>query len=137
MLRSLLAALVLLTASAHTCNMCHVDNRPTLLIALERIVNIYTSPTTDAPMGIPGNMSMLCLSCHDGVSATAVDLPGSHPVSFEYAGSLRDFGIVTTPTLPLFDGRLECSTCHDVHGNAVKLLRMNDMTGMCLDCHRK
>jgi predicted CXXCH cytochrome family protein len=74
------------------------------------------------------------------------DLMNDHPVSFSYDAALVTAdGHLNDPTtvgMPLYQGKLECSTCHDVHNQAVvagsKLLRVTQ-TGsqICLRCHAK
>lgn len=74
-----------------------------------------------------------------------------HPVSFTYDGALAstDGGLVdpaaaasglggTIAADMLYDGKLECASCHDVHSSAFKLLRKpNDGSALCLTCHVK
>ena len=75
------------------------------------------------------------------------DLGNDHPVSFVYDealaladGGLRDPGTLPAD-LPLFEGRLECATCHDVHDGTPaipSLLRVNiSGSELCLSCHNK
>mgnify|MGYP002631817735 CR=1 FL=1 len=75
------------------------------------------------------------------------DLSNDHPVSFIYDealasadGGLRDPATLSAD-LPLFDGRLECATCHDVHNGTPaipSLLRVNiSGSELCLSCHNK
>lgn len=115
----------------------------------------YTSGTMDASPGQPSQTSRLCLSCHDG--SVAVDPAGvggttgfgpglkdDHPIGFLYDrelvrrdGNLRDPSEIAP--LRLFEGRLECLTCHDVHDDRYPaMLRMsNSGSSLCLGCHRK
>ncbi len=128
---------------------------------------IYGSPTMNATSGQPSSVSKLCLSCHDGTvglsdfgggisggyrlgpgnpAYISTDLSDDHPVSFTYDGALAtaDGGLVTPATakevvagIPLYGGKLECSTCHNVHDNALgKFLRAsNAASALCLKCH--
>lgn len=115
-------------------------------------------------------VSLLCLSCHDGTIALAnyggvtsgtttiastankgTDLSDDHPVSVTYdetlAGmntSTTSFGGGGTIATYLDSGKVQCSTCHDVHdstGEAVAstpLLRNTlASSGLCLVCHDK
>ena len=81
-------------------------------------------------------------------NANVNNLTNDHPVSFVYDDALANAdGQLRPPALlpgavKLIQGRLECSTCHDVH-NAVsvpgtKLLRL-PLVGsqLCLTCHTK
>ena len=170
--------------------------------------NMYTSSTltTAINMGITG-LSLMCMSCHDGITGIAVStlinapysesgdqvklvsgfdkigqlykndalkpgwganignlIPGAtvgkvgygtvanltddHPVAFAWVTGIG--GIIppidllrgswpTGAELKLFNGRMECSTCHDVHNSANQpFLRMsNTNSNMCLACHIK
>jgi len=103
--------------------------------------------------------SMLCLSCHDGLLATdGISHLGSgaaagvsHPVSVVYDSStaaskpfLKDpshpsgLGGSITDAM-LIDGRIECSSCHDVHAFTPQggmLVRSNEGSALCLTCHQ-
>ena len=141
--------------------------------------------------GTPNNASIICLSCHDGVSSVGdssavdpydthniinnpgpghattpatpncrachpsggvmpstiwrigADLSDDHPVSVSYAlAKLNpDFGLKDTPTggIKLFNGMVECASCHDVHNpqNGTFLRVSNDGSGLCKTCHEK
>ena len=74
------------------------------------------------------------------------DLANDHPVSFTYDAALAaaDGGLHAPDStgLPLYSGKLECATCHDVHNvksaGKPRLLR-KDIAGsaLCLSCHTK
>lgn len=122
----------------------------------------YSSPTLDADVGRPGTLSLLCLSCHDGTIATddgwfgprplGTDLADDHPVSFRYdaALALRDGRLRLPDEAPgshggtiatdnLFNGRFECTSCHNVHDNrhGNYLIEPNDRSQLCYRCHVK
>ena len=157
--------------------------------------NVYASSTLNAaPDSQLKGMTLLCMSCHDGVSAlnvvqnfrgaspftftdlgggdqiedvwnpsmpgypganigesAAKDLSNDHPVSFVFDSTLRtaDGGVglndpTTIAPLRLFNGRLECATCHNPHDQGDELLgtdpflRMTNLNSdMCLKCHNK
>ena len=82
------------------------------------------------------------------------DLGNDHPVSFTYDSSLatEDGGLFDPVATPsgiaggsidedmLFDGKMECASCHDVHNkygeeNLLKLY--NGGSALCLTCHAK
>jgi len=82
------------------------------------------------------------------------NLSNDHPISFTYDAALAstDVGlfdpITTTSGLPggstidvdlLFGHKLECASCHDVHGTANDYLLRVDNAGsaLCLTCHDK
>lgn len=78
------------------------------------------------------------------------DLGNDHPIGFSYntAIALSD-GRLTVPDssesvdagkiVRLFDGRLECSSCHNPHDNSVGafLVMSNADSALCLTCHDK
>jgi len=81
------------------------------------------------------------------------DLSNDHPVSFVYDATLAstDGGLFDPTTDPsglggtikddlLFNNKLECASCHDVHngsGNEDLLRIDNTGSGLCLTCHNK
>lgn len=75
------------------------------------------------------------------------DLTNDHPISFDYDGAAAaDVKIkpasALPATLPLYGGKLECATCHDVHNQKVvagtKMLRVEKAgSALCLSCHLK
>ena len=130
---------------------------------------MYTSATLDASMPtdgpMPDGISKLCLSCHDGVTgmldygsnsgtapmignpAIGLDqLTNDHPVSFPFDSALATAdGELHDPTgTPavaelLFNGQVECASCHDVHDdtNSPFLRMSNANSDLCLTCHNK
>ena len=127
----------------------------------------YKSSTLDADVSIPLGSSKLCLSCHDGtLSMDHLNLPNlsssqifstnlsaSHPVSFQYDSdlALKD-GELHDPSFSasglggtissdlLVQGKLECISCHDVHGERGQknlLIMSNYKSRLCLTCHNK
>jgi predicted CXXCH cytochrome family protein len=119
-------------------------------------MNWGTAPTA------PDGTSLLCLSCHDGSlpldGSTTIDtvnadaqvgpnLTDSHPISFVYnTSAAADTEIKTADAAinTLLDGgaggKVQCSSCHDVHNTAgeLALLRMNNTgSALCLTCHDK
>lgn len=126
-----------------------------------------TRPAVDAP-GRSSSASSHCLACHDGIIATDIrhgrmgtstnrpdahNQNGSHPVGIIYDARLasqnpslydptaRSSGLGGTIDKDLlFDSRLECSSCHDVHakkGHSVLLRMANARSALCLTCHNK
>ncbi len=106
--------------------------------------------------------SLLCLGCHDGVTATDVYTAShavtvaeplrrtglgarglrSHPVGVKYPGPRPDYhpaAAVAASGLHLPDGRIQCTTCHDAHntrGFDGFLWISNQRSALCLTCHR-
>jgi len=75
-------------------------------------------------------------------------LASDHPIAFIYNGALATSAKhLNTPvstswvdaghTLPLYNGYLECASCHAVHDNTyTKFLRMSNAgSAMCMTCH--
>jgi predicted CXXCH cytochrome family protein len=106
--------------------------------------------------------SLLCLGCHDGVTAPDVYSSGhaitvadqlatsrlgtsrlkSHPVGIRYPqASDPDYHPATAVEaagMPLPDGRIQCTTCHDAHNthNYDGMLKIsNRRSRVCLTCH--
>ncbi|MBI5527414.1 MAG: hypothetical protein HY897_13860 [Deltaproteobacteria bacterium] len=112
-------------------------------------------------------MSMVCMNCHDGTLAgnshwiqpgagedgkpvPVLDgtLRNDHPVNFTYdallASADKTLAVPASrseaaPGLPLYDGKMQCATCHNVHDNTHgSYLRVsNKGSALCLACHEK
>jgi len=122
----------------------------------------------DGSPGVPGAASMVCLSCHDGSSALDAfggmdgqvdlaglatrdgvigrddDLSGDHPVGVPFPEFDRAFrsraGVEGPGFVVLPEGRVECVSCHDPHGQygiPKLLVKSNVRSALCLTCHRK
>jgi predicted CXXCH cytochrome family protein len=190
------------------CIYCHTPHNASTVAPLwnrnlpTQTFTPYSSYTFDGtfvePAGQPTAESLLCLSCHDGVTALnsllhgssdmvggfdqlgdvyypgspytsgmganiGENFPGSggsgyevdnlsndHPVSFIFDQALVDTDAAGGPVklvLPtsgspirLFGAaanRLECSSCHNVHDDAIEpfLVRSNTGSALCLTCH--
>jgi len=87
-----------------------------------------------------------------GSAVVGTSLEDDHPISFVYDanlattdGELEDPATVASGLGGfiaddlLFNGQMECSSCHDVHGSSFgNLLRMsNSASALCLTCHIK
>lgn len=131
--------------------------------------SLYTSPTMDEAVEQPGFQSKLCLSCHDGTVAVdsfsgvtgssfitgdamlGTNLGDDHPVGVAWKHQTLDGSTAcqnchfvvgnSIPNLPFFDGKLECSTCHEPHNNGaggIMFLRETvNGSQLCLHCHDK
>ena len=129
----------------------------------------YGSSTLDALPGQPTGKSRLCLACHDGTVALGAllkppagnyiplnvkipkrstanlgtDLRDDHPISFVFdsalAGQDGQLHQPRTIGLPLQNGELQCTTCHDPHDSTLApFLRKSVVDGqLCITCHNK
>ena len=128
---------------------------------------VYSSSSLKAEIGQPSGSTKMCLSCHDGIIANddkgggtlsshkkiGIDLSDDHPVSFKYdsflafkdgelydpSTSLSGLGGTIAEDM-LEEGKLECISCHQIHGdNLIKglLIKSNDNSQLCLTCHKK
>ena len=126
---------------------------------------LYESRMLDKKTTVPGSVSLHCLSCHDGVTpfdalsgsngtesnnmntlypgSSAImgdDLNNHHPVGAIFSDKYdsEKFTTITGAGLKVYDNRLECSSCHDVHGEsgfAGFLRKDNVASSLCLTCH--
>lgn len=147
------------------CLPCHT---PHLVAA--RLPRLDRRPPTTQPLrpyqGVNMELtgwSLLCLGCHDGItapdvysSAHAIAITDqlansrlgrvglrSHPVGIEYPLAAEDYhsrAAVEAGGLVLPAGRIQCTTCHDAHNTHRHggMLRIsNERSRMCLTCHRR
>jgi hypothetical protein len=129
---------------------------------------LYDSATMDSVMGAPSGISLACLSCHDGVTAfdalrgsvgtagnnmstvipgspaiIGLDLGDDHPVGVDItldSVGINDESTITAAGLKIYDSKVECASCHDVHGDAgyAYFLRLDpDFGSLCSTCHKK
>jgi len=99
-----------------------------------------------------GNDLMSCGKCHDGRVAHSIaikhlgtDLSNDHPISMRYAGLTHadpDFKVPDGPYgfdngVKLYDGKVECASCHNVHNPDVELLLRDRADQLCQTCHIK
>jgi len=123
------------SASSKLCLSCHDGT-----VALENFGGITTGTTY-----IPANSRI------GGI--TGDNLSRDHPISFEYTDALAaaDGGLFA-PTSSnsglggtiaedmLFNNRMECASCHDVHNkySVTHLLKLSNINSeLCLTCHNK
>ncbi len=93
-----------------------------------------------------------CGACHNGIAAHDIapkvmgtDLSDDHPISIQYGGFNwrdRDFKIPLQTTgfsngVRLYDGNIECASCHDVHNSTNELLLTVRREILCNTCHAK
>jgi predicted CXXCH cytochrome family protein len=104
--------------------------------------------------GIPDLSTYVnCQRCHPEMYGSGAkinwigtDLRKSHPVSMIYPTVQQDPGFFLPPNLqkgwsdvPLYSGKVECPTCHNVHDpSKTPFLRIsNSGSGLCYKCHNK
>ncbi|MBI5449747.1 MAG: cytochrome c3 family protein [Gammaproteobacteria bacterium] len=95
---------------------------------------------------------MSCGKCHNGYRAHSIaikhlgqDLSNDHPISMTYAGLNHldpDFRQPDGPYgfdngVKLYDDKVECATCHNVHNPDVSLLLRTRADRLCETCHIK
>lgn len=156
-----------------------------------KFYELYDSATFDSEARHPNDISLLCLSCHDGTMAVdrvvhtprvwnsgseltlhmkmntnddlnscgkchdgsvahdirfksiGTNLQDEHPISIRYAGLDNDLpGFKAADSIDgfdngvkLYDGFIECATCHDVHNPDAYMLLRNDEGKLCSTCH--
>ena len=74
--------------------------------------------------GLLSALPGLCVNCHPDRVGNAEHVIGVKPVS------------AMTMPLPLLNGRLTCTTCHDPHAESPTLLRA-EQTSLCRVCDHK
>jgi predicted CXXCH cytochrome family protein len=146
-----------------SCQPCHVPHRAdqTKMPKWGGPSTIRSDPPADR--GRPGPLSRMCLSCHDGNTARDTfgdetggmplparsriaadgDLRNDHPVGARYPTGDRKFQPLSRveqfDRIRLFDGKVECSSCHDPHDSYDQpylLVMPNDESQLCMSCHR-
>jgi predicted CXXCH cytochrome family protein len=95
---------------------------------------------------------MNCGKCHNGNAAHSIeikhlgtDLQNDHPISMTYAGLTHLDGDYRPPDGPygfnngvkLYEGRVECASCHNVHDPDINLLLRDTSDRLCETCHIK
>ena len=80
----------------------------------------------------------------DGVTMLGTDLSDDHPINFTYDAALfnidRSLNDPATLTgVVLFNGTVQCASCHDPHSSVYPTFLRVDNTGsgLCLRCHDK
>ena len=93
-----------------------------------------------------------CGKCHNGkvahniaIKHIGTDLTNDHPISMNYAGLTHKDADFRPPDGPygfdngvkIYDGKVECASCHNVHNPDVKLLLRVSAERLCETCHIK
>ncbi len=139
------------------CTYCHFPNDP-------RPIDYPIWNEPGQSRNIPGkapeitnkiHSSRLCLGCHDGTIASdhaftpdegkspdsfGMDTGKGHPVSVDYMTAFSKKGPKklhhpsTIGSLKLYDGKIECGTCHDTH-QSFRLRISMSRSELCFRCH--
>ena len=143
-------------ANRNLCQPCHTLH----ITTTEAPLLIQNRPRAGRGAVEFDETTLLCLSCHDGLTAPDVFASvhasswgeaqlrnqsrlTSHPVGIRYPFGRRDYAsdaeITGMGRLVLPEGRIQCITCHDPHNTdrqAGMLQVSNDRSRLCLTCHR-
>jgi len=138
------------------CLPCHAShNSPTAKYSWNRAVSDDAAFLTrdGAVLGIE---SLMCLGCHDGQTAmdsfgggqgtvtltgdavVGRDLRNEHPVGVPYptaADNRYKPSTTVRDDLALFNGKVECQSCHDPHDNRHGNFLRVDRRSLCQTCH--
>jgi predicted CXXCH cytochrome family protein len=104
--------------------------------------------------GVYGIYVGSCLKCHNThgsasmytIPPTGPDLRNDHPISMTYPSAAQDDAFNTPPDsqrgwsdVRLYNGKIECPTCHDPHDPSITpfLRKSNTGSQLCLTCHIK
>lgn len=137
-----------------------VYNSPTMNATATDVGGSYSA--TNPPAGAK-LYTVLCLSCHDGLTSNTViaatggaamanptnsdGLKNDHPVNMAYNptadAGLEALATVQASAVKLFsDGTnqtVQCGSCHDVHngnGSFLRVANTNAKAGLCTVCHK-
>ena len=134
------------------CLSCHDG---TMSVDMVIFKPVTFDPVNDKAMHMrinPEDNIESCGKCHNGqvahdisVKMIGTDLMNDHPISMKYAGlgfADPDFRPVDNPNgfdngVKLYDGNVECATCHNVHSPKNELLLRARAEVLCFTCHVK
>lgn len=119
--------------TSHLCMSCHDGT-----VAVNALFKAPLDGNAGTLKAIPSNSS----------AYLGTSLSDDHPINFTYDAALAsaDGGLVTpanssyvTANIPLYNGKVQCASCHNVHDpqNAPFLRVSNSGSGLCLKCHIK
>ena len=123
-------AALALTGSSRLCMGCHDG--------VTAVGNFgIANPAIHVSPGL-ANLAIQNLPGANPANDVGTDLSGRHPVSVIYPKANASMRPITTlAPLPLENGKVECSTCHDPHSSTYgNFLRMsNSGSALCITCH--
>jgi predicted CXXCH cytochrome family protein len=152
-------------ASDETCPACHTPRHAGAAVPAwshafaDGTYPLYVADQAGLAPNAPGAASKVCFSCHDGTVASSVDSsqwagpgsavipamgtgglashgPDAHPVGIDYASTHSRSGNLSQTMLS--NGRVECTSCHDVHNIYTvggRSMTKVDMSTACRNCH--
>ncbi len=134
------------------CLSCH-DGTMAVDMTVFRPNTFRSSEDAALHLRINGADSLMnCGKCHNGEAAHSIeikhigtDLQNDHPISMTYAGLTHKDPDFWPPDstygfdngVKLYDGRVECATCHNVHNPDIKILLRETADRLCETCHIK
>lgn len=142
------------------CTLCHQDlfQDPAKHLAASEIAHTksWTPPGRDALGRILDEVSIGCISCHEGSvgSVTNFRVAGmetlsymgpsfSHPIGMDYAEAasrnreLRPLDDLS-PMVSLYEGKVGCASCHNPFSHERDMLVFSNRgSALCLECHLK
>jgi hypothetical protein len=163
------------------CNPCHVYNAENSNADNGYLIDYESDSLSSADSTYLSGISKICFTCHDGTVATfghngntdqttvGDGTSNNHPVSVIYQvgdstksrlynPDITMSGLGNTITIDMLkNGRIECTSCHDVHfskeitackscpptkstayasNKNVSLLKTNSKSALCLTCHK-
>ena len=145
------------TAGEELCSQCHAQSHKVAERDAHALAFGEAHDQVEPEGAVIGGVdqrSMVCLSCHDDLSAgssgVSVGRAGSgkakwtsHPVGVPYPvgrgprGGYRPRSAIS-PAIKLFDDKLACESCHNLYSSIENYLVMsNARSRLCLDCHDK
>lgn len=134
------------------CLSCH-DGTMGVDMTVFRPNGWNSSEDTALHLSINGaNDLFSCGKCHDGkvahniaIKHLGTDLQNDHPISMTYAGLTHSDPDFRPPDGPygfdngvkLYDDKVECASCHNVHNPDITLLLRVSADRLCETCHIK
>ncbi|MFN3076635.1 MAG: cytochrome c3 family protein [Alphaproteobacteria bacterium] len=140
-----------LGAESLICLSCH-DGSMAVDMVLTKPENWNSNDESSMHMKLDSGGGLdRCTQCHDGTTAHKMDavvigknLMDDHPVGVEYPSTFGNVDFHPPSSggkfqngIKLFQGKVECATCHDVHNpDIVPFLRV-ERKSLCITCHNK
>ena len=130
------------------CSSCHRNDEILDNVSAGHVTAAALHYHVDAGGLLPATMSEICLRCHDEESDDSDTPPetptfpahASHPIGLTIPPyspwEHSEFQVEIHPELELFDGHIECITCHRLPATTVfRLVPLPSVTAICNGCH--